>query len=258
MGTIGYTYGSEWHLLRFLGYHRDLLDRAVEEAIPGGTVLEWLGTGFEANPSAIDREPPRLLDREFEGMSFLPRAGRDELLPSLREFWPTTGSMPNWDAVGRVGVDGEDAWLLVEAKSHLGELRSTCGAKPESQGGGRDKIIRAFKQTQDQLGIAVGPDAWLGPYYQFCNRLAFLHFLTTHGVPTRLLFVYFLGDRFPPTHAALCPGTEAGWQGALGQMARHTGWNSDSPLASRVHRVFLPVCPTPVASAAPDNLSREG
>lgn len=246
MGTIGYTYGSEWHLLRFLGYHRDVLNRAIEEAIPGSMLLAWLGTRFETSPSALDSEPPRFLDREFEGIDFLPRADRDRLRPSLGDFWPTTGSLPNWDAVGRITVNGEASWLLLEAKSHLGEIRSSCGAKPEAQGGGRDKIIRAFRRTQDELGIAVSPDAWLSPYYQFCNRLTFLHFLTTHGVSARLLFLYFLGDRFPPTQAASCPGTEAGWAEALGQMARHTGWTADNPLAGRVHRVFLPVCPTPV------------
>lgn len=241
MGTIGYTYGSEWHLLRFLGYHRDAFNRAIEEAVPGSMIIDWLGTGFETSPSAIDREPPRFLDREFEGIGFLPPAERDRLHPSLNEFWPTTGSLPNWDAVGQIRAGGEDAWLLVEAKSHLGEIRSSCGAKPETQGGGRDKIIRAFRHVQDELGIAVGPDAWLSPYYQFCNRLAFLHFLTTHGVPARLMFLYFCGDRFPPTSAASCPGSEAGWEEALSQMVRHTGWTYDDRLARRVHKVFLPV-----------------
>ena len=31
MGKIGYTYGSEWHLLRYLGYHRNELNRQIEE-----------------------------------------------------------------------------------------------------------------------------------------------------------------------------------------------------------------------------------
>lgn len=258
MGTIGYTYGSEWHLLRFLGYHRDALDRAVEEAIPGGTVIDWLGSRFETSPSAIDREPPRVLDREFEGIDFLSRADRDRLQDDLNAFWPTTGSLPNWDAVGRIRIEGEDAWMLLEAKSHLGENRSSCGARPEVQGGGRDRIIRAFRQVQDDLGIEVGPDAWLSPYYQFCNRLAFLHFLTTHGVPARLVFVYFLGDRFPRTRPTSCPGAEAGWSEALGQMARHTGWGPDNPLTGKVHRVFLQVCPANIVSAATDDPGSRG
>jgi hypothetical protein len=243
MGTIGYTYGSEWHLLRFLGYHRDALNRAVEESIPGSTVLDWSGSGYETGPAAVDREPPRFLDREFEGLGFLPQPQRERLLPELGRFWPMSGSLPNWDAVGRIKVGGEEGWLLVEAKSHLGEIKSSCGARPESEGGGRDQIGRAFRQTQEHLGISVGPEAWLGPFYQFCNRLAFLHFLTSRGIPTRLLFLYFLGDRFPSSSPACCPDTEAGWQEALGQMNRHTGWGPDNPLSGRVHRVFLPVSP---------------
>src|SRR5438270_456404 len=86
---------------------RDLL--ALEEAVPGSTIIDWLGTGFETSPSAIDREPPRFLDREFEGINFLPPADRDRLQPSLNEFWPTTGSLPNWDAVGQIKVGCEDA-----------------------------------------------------------------------------------------------------------------------------------------------------
>lgn len=31
MGNMGYGYGSEFHLLRYLGYHRHQLNRAVEE-----------------------------------------------------------------------------------------------------------------------------------------------------------------------------------------------------------------------------------
>ncbi len=81
----------------------------------------------------------------------------------------------------------------------------------------------------------------MGPYYQFCNRVAFLHLLNRMWVPTRLLFIYFVGDRFPSARAAACPGTADGWLAALGAMDRHTGWSEANPLASHVHRLFLPV-----------------
>ncbi len=243
MSTIGYGYGSEFHLLRFLGYHRNALNQAIEDAIPRSAVLDWLDFAFESNPSTLAGEPPRQLDKEFKGLDFLTGPEKARLTPILPDFWPTTGNLPNWDAVGKIRVAGEEAWLIVEAKSHLAELRSTCGAKPEDQGGGRDKIIRAFRRTQSKLGVTVRPEAWLSPYYQFCNRVAFLDFLIEQGVPTRLLFLYFLGDRFPSTQAVACPGREADWGASLRQLERHTGWNAESPLGSRVHRVFLPVSP---------------
>ena len=83
----------------------------------------------------------------------------------------------------------------------------------------------------------------MAPYYQFCNRLTFLHLLNRAGIPARLLFVYFLGDRFPSTRAVACPAAEGGWLAVLDEMHRHVGWTGGNPLASRVHRLFLPVAP---------------
>jgi hypothetical protein len=243
MSKVGYTYGSEWHVLRYLGYHRDALDRAVEEAIPGSSVLGWLDWDFEQRPAAIDRRPPRSLDREFEGIAFLPAPEQDRLRTPLGDFWPCTGSPPNWDAVGRIEVDGHANWLVVEAKSHLGELNSVCKAKGREVGGGLERIIEAFRATQEALGIARGPDAWLGPFYQFSNRLAFLHFFAGQGVPVRLLTLYFLGDRFPQGRGVFCPETEAEWQPSLAVMEQHVGWQPGNPLSGRIHKLFLPVCP---------------
>ena len=188
MSTIGHGYGSEWHLLRYLGYHRDELNRAVAAAIPGATVIEWLGSRFETDPAAIDREPPRFLDREVEGFEFLPAAQRHR----LASVWPRTGSLPCWDAIARLRVDAADCWLIVEAKSHLGELRSACKAKGRDVGGGREQILDTFEEVQAELGITVGAEAWLTPYYQFANRIAFLHLLNRMQIPTRLLLIYFL------------------------------------------------------------------
>jgi hypothetical protein len=72
MGTNGNIYGSECLLMRFLGYDPDALNRAIQQAVPAGTIIDWLGTEFETGPSAIDREPPRFLDHEFEGIRFRP------------------------------------------------------------------------------------------------------------------------------------------------------------------------------------------
>jgi hypothetical protein len=36
--------------------------------------------------------------------------------------------------------------------------------------------------------------AWTEGYYQYANRLAYLHFLQAHGLRAHLLFVYFCRD----------------------------------------------------------------
>ncbi|MQB02127.1 MAG: hypothetical protein GEU78_18040 [Actinobacteria bacterium] len=52
--AIGYTYGSEWHLLRYLAYHREDLSRDVEAAIPGSKVLRWLDHGYRKSLLVTD------------------------------------------------------------------------------------------------------------------------------------------------------------------------------------------------------------
>ncbi len=64
MSKIGYGYGSEWHLLRYLGYHRALLSQKVGEALGAGSV-EWLDFPFAKDGAPLQD------DREFRGLEFL-------------------------------------------------------------------------------------------------------------------------------------------------------------------------------------------
>ena len=59
MGRIGHGYGSEWHLLRYLGRHRAAVDRFVLDAT-GGEAIEWLDFGFNRNAAMFDDEPKGL------------------------------------------------------------------------------------------------------------------------------------------------------------------------------------------------------
>jgi hypothetical protein len=66
--------------------------------------------------------------REYRDAAFLKALGLDgrEHKESLFEFWPPGG--PRWDALAQVKTSsGERGALLIEAKSHPGELRPTRG-----------------------------------------------------------------------------------------------------------------------------------
>jgi len=225
MGKIGYGYGSEWHLLRYLGYHRKAFDEAVCGAT-GADSVEWLD--FPCVPGR------RFPEEEWQGLDFLPEdhLARREWL----HFWPQTGNVQNWDAVGVVRVGGASEWLLVEAKAHLDEVRSSCRA---AEKGGLLMIRAALEETKAAVGADESRD-WLSPYYQYANRLAALYFLTKHDVPARVLFVYFVGD-IHQNH--VCPRTSDEWERPLREMYDHLGLHMASQIEQRVHTLILPVCP---------------
>jgi hypothetical protein len=222
LAKIGYGYGSEWHLLRYLGRHRERLNQAVLATI-GGESVEWRDAPLQAKPP---------FDAEWKGVDFL---GSDHpVRAAWLKSWPQTGNVPNWDAVGTLSSGGAGEWLLVEAKAHLAELGSSCGAKPQ---GGLARIHSALDQTKLALGVELGCN-WLEGYYQYCNRVAMLHFLQTQSVSARLLFIYFTGEKH---EGWSCPADAKGWSDALKLMDKQVGLSAGHPLARRIHRLFLPV-----------------
>ena len=80
MGTIGYGYGSEWHLLRYLGYHRGYLSQKVLE-ITNGNVIDWLDFKFSKE------NKPLKDDKEFLGIEFV---NNEEAQNKWKEYWPQT------------------------------------------------------------------------------------------------------------------------------------------------------------------------
>ncbi len=211
-------------MLRYLGYHRKALSAAVAE-LTDGTSIEWLDVPF--NP----QKP--FLDDEWKGLDFLPD---DSPAKSLwTNFWPQTGNVQNWDAVGTLQKGASKDFLLVEAKAHLGEIKSQCGAK---EIGGKPMIVKALDEAKLAFGVSQEKD-WLQPYYQYCNRLTTLYYLIKHGIGAQLLFIYFLGDKQP---SAICPEREEVWNIELGKMYAQIGPLENAELRSRIHHLFLPVC----------------
>ncbi|MCX6831815.1 MAG: hypothetical protein NT028_06710 [candidate division Zixibacteria bacterium] len=231
MGKIGYGYGSEWHLLRHLGYHREDLSRKTLN-VTGGNSIEWLDFGFS------EENAPLRDDKEFLGLEFI----EDERVQERwKLFWAQTGNAQNWDAVGKIHYGDRDEWLLVEAKAHVGELKSKCGATdPES----KKTIYLALEKTRQAFGNQSVPvENWLAPYYQYANRLAVLHFLMKGCAPpvnARLLFIYFCGEN---RKNLVCPKDEQGWLPSIQEMKDRLGYDKSCELAERVHELFLPVNP---------------
>lgn len=225
MGKIGDGYGSEWHLTQLLGKQCSKLDSAIF-SVTGARKCHWHHGPY----GRADGEGKR----EWRGIDFLPE--NHPARAAYLDFWPGSGSAPNWDAVARLATEADEEWLLVEAKAHKGELLSDCRA---SEHGGRPRIERSFTEAKSALGVSENCD-WLTRYYQFCNRIAHLWFLDQQGVAARLLFIYFMGDRFPAGRVD-CPESEAVWQEALARQNLHAGLPLENPLAHHVHKAFIDV-----------------
>src|SRR5258705_2426512 len=64
------------------------------------------------------------------------------------EVWPHGRGIQTWDAVGRIKRGSAEEWLLVEAKAHIGELKSNCKAD-----GGLERIRQTVDATKAALGV---------------------------------------------------------------------------------------------------------
>jgi hypothetical protein len=224
MAAIGYGYGSEWHLLQHLGRRRSAFTKLVETRT-GCEGIAWLD-----HEVSRDDEANRLKLREIVGLEFLD--AEDPARRAWERLWPQSGNVHNWDAVGRSKAG---TWILLEAKAHVGELKSHCtGTSAKSL----QRIREVFDDTRRELRTDGAGD-WIRDYYQHCNRVALLHFLLKNGVDARLVFVCFCGDREDLGKAGRqCPANEAEWAGALEAQDRHVGIPNTSPILKRIHAVF--------------------
>lgn len=227
---MGYGYGSECHLLRFLGRHRQELDKVILQEIGIGKRVEWCDFGYDKNPE--NKWP----DAEIKGLDFI--RDNKNIQKSWENFWPHSGNVQNWDAIGRlILTDGSYEWLLVEAKAHIGEIQSDSGAKKDKLG--YKMIERAFQETKNALGVSPERD-WFRGYYQYANRIVVSYFLNIkHHIPARLLFIYFVGDK--RTDGKICPQNKEGWQEMLKNQDEYIGLPKNHPLAKQIHKLCLNV-----------------
>lgn len=230
MARLNPNYGSELHLLRMLGRHREHFIRKVCEATRAEHV-EWLD--FPSGEMRRDKQGNILWDREWHQLQFLPAA--DPARKAWETAWPTHRTGHNWDAVGRLRFGAAHEWLLVEAKANVEEILSGCQAADARSVA---LIGQTLNATKAALGVTASCD-WKRPYYQFCNRLAALHVLNRTGTPARLLYVYFCND--VGDQRRTCPASEESWRAELAKQDQHVGLAVDHPLHDRVHKLFLDV-----------------
>ncbi len=224
MDKMGYGYGSECHLLRWMGRHRNAFDRAILSKIhPLGCRIEWLD--FEFKPG--EKWP----DAELKGMEFL--KNEESLQKNWNKFWPVGKGIHNWDAVGWVNCDNFRELLLVEAKAHVGETKTDCQARDWES---IKRIKDAFEIVKNALGVPSEID-WMKDYYQVANRIASLYFLHQQKIPSHLLFIYFIGDLCDTGRSS--PRSEREWQQVLDVQERHIGLPKGHLLENWIHKLFL-------------------
>ena len=115
MAKMGFGYGSEWHLLRFLGRHRLFLNERISDEI-GCTSVTWLDFNFDSSKLGGG-------DSELKGLEFI--QNKPSLQAAWRRFWPQGTGIHNWDAVAKIEVRGVKEWLSLRRKRILKNFSRT-------------------------------------------------------------------------------------------------------------------------------------
>ena len=134
-----------------------------------------------------------------------------------------------WGALGRA-KSGEV--ILVEAKAHVSEILSPGSQALEDS----LPLIRAsVGEAATGLGALPGAVDWSQRFYQYTNRLAHAYLSKElNGVPTLLVFLYFIGDREMGG-----PESRREWDAALAVLHEGLGLRARLPL--HVKDVFVNV-----------------
>lgn len=212
------TAGSQLWLQRLVNHHPGVIDDAIRSAtsIPITATLDW-------------RSPRAPGFAEFRDGEALAQLGVQLPLRPLSDFWPARG--PVWDGLARASTGDV---FLCEAKAHVPEMISG-GTKA-----GGDSLAR-IRASLDAVRVAAATgnacvDWATGPFFQYANRLAFLHFLRVqNAVPAHLVFVYFLNAA--DVHG---PSNRAAYEGATTIIERCLGVHG-SGLLKYVHKVYVDV-----------------
>lgn len=186
MAKMGLGYGSEYQLMRYLGHHRNELNRIIKENTRLNGELVWLDFPKDRNSLS--------LDGEYKGIDFLTdkidKIKFESLQSNWKKYWSLGGNKPNWDGIILHRNSNNKEWIIVEAKAHLGEIES------KTKSASNQNIQNAFKETQKRFEISN--NNWFGKHYQLANRLAFINFLLDNKINASLLYIYFINGYEKP------------------------------------------------------------
>lgn len=234
MSELHFKYGSEWYLLRFLGYHRQELNKMISKSLGISKDIDWLDFEYKRNSEN------KLYDSELKALSFLRKSGVHKQLKidyakTINEWhkkWPTKGQPITLDAVGIVG----EKLILVEAKANTNEIKSSSGSKRDGR-----KIIRdSLEYLKNKLKIKVDND-WLEKYYQMANRIFLLDFLLSRKIDTYLVYIYFCND-YRRSSTSTYPTNSKEWQKHIEEQDKYLGIKDKNDGAlNRRFKIFIDV-----------------
>jgi hypothetical protein len=200
--------GSQRQIQSYVNDCPELLSRAVAAGLrldPDRMDIRWV------SPIRSDRYA------EYRDSDFLRRLGLSHCISSLGSFWPRRG--PCWDALARFKGRESDGYVLIEAKSHIPEIRGNGSA---AAGRSRMMIEEALAKTKVWLGVDIDAN-WMGRLYQSANRYAHLYFLREiAGVDAYLINLYFTNDPHSPT-------SRDSWEPAIQNVNRELGLKCPVP-----------------------------
>lgn len=211
MSKIGYGYGSEWHLMRYLAYHRNFLKKTIIDKT-GIRHFEFVDHRFSQSPKILED------DIELAGIDFI---DEEDILVKWDDYWPHTGSPPKWDAIGIGKKESQKCYLLFEAKANTDEIKSECKAVSKES---ICIIEKALCDTKNDLGIKTDND-WKKCYYQMANRISVLNFLNKNDVVSIMINIYFTGEREDMFGPNQCSRSESQWNEHLKIAKNYLGFS---------------------------------
>ena len=226
MGKMALGYGSEFHLLRWLGRHRIEFNKRIKNTI-GVDNITWLDFNFDKT-----NEIP---DKELIGLEFLENEPEfNKLLNSWKNEWPQSGNSMNWDLIGYTINKNIKTWILIEAKAHLGEIQQSCGASSIKS---KEKIKNALSNTAKNNGIIIKKDKpWTNKFYQFANRIYVLDLLKRNGINAKLINIYFVGDMISRNRKS--PRNKEEWKPKIDEMKNYLSVENSN---LEIYELFLDV-----------------
>lgn len=225
MGQMALGYGSEFHLLRWLGRHRNEFDNRIKKLLEFDNVI-WLDFDFDSSKL--------IPDNELIGISFLDKdPNYRELLATWKREWPQTGNKMNWDLVGYSIQNDKKTWILIEAKAHIDELKQKCGSSSDHS---KNKIKCALETAAENYNVKFDENnSWMEQYYQLANRIYILDLLMRHNIETKLVNIYFIGDKVFKSRKS--PQNEQEWETPINDMKKYLGINNAHSLP--IYDLFL-------------------